>query len=117
MRQIFVITTTAVLLSGCAPAAIVYDGSRKQTASVAERILAQTHPNIDSSAAAECVIQGMTYGEIVKLGISDTTKVTAQSRDLVAEVPSPARPKRTCEYHGWLIRQLNRLNQMAAVGR
>ena len=91
MRQIFVITTTAVLLSGCAPAAIVYDGSRKQTASVAERILVQTHPNVDSSAAAECVIQGMTYGEIVKLGISDTTKITAQSRDLVAEVVQ--RPK------------------------
>jgi len=87
MRRVILTSVAgAFLLSGCAPGAIIYDGSRKGTVSVAERILAQTHPKVDSNAAAECVISGMTYGEILKLGTSDTTKVTAQSRDLVAEV-------------------------------
>ncbi len=86
MRLILLTSAAAVLLSGCAPAAIIYDGSRKGTHSVAERLLAQTHPQVDSAAAADCVIKGMTYAEIVKLGVTDTTKVTAESRDLVAEV-------------------------------
>lgn len=91
MRLLVSITAVAVLTSGCAPGAIIYDASRKGTVSVAERILAQTHPGLESNAAAECVIAGMSYGEILKLGTSDTTKVTAQSRDLVAEVVG--RPK------------------------
>ncbi|MGB5556907.1 MAG: hypothetical protein WBN04_02740 [Paracoccaceae bacterium] len=91
MRLLLTMSAAAVVLSGCAPVAIVYDASRKGSVSVAERILAQTHPDVDSGAAAECVIAGMTYGEIVKLGTSDTTKVTVKSRDLVAEMVQ--RPK------------------------
>ena len=91
MRVLILAAAAAVVLSGCAPVAIVYDASRKGSVSVAERIFAQTHPDVASDAAAECVIQAMTYGEIVKLGTSDTTVVTAKSRDLMAEVVK--RPK------------------------
>ncbi len=85
MRLLSVICTAAFLLSGCAPAAIIYDGSRKGTVSVTERVVAHTHPKLEANAAAECVIKGMTYGEVLKIGTSNTTKLSQQSYDIVSE--------------------------------
>lgn len=91
MRILFPISAAAFLLSSCAPAAIIYDGSRKGTVSVIERVVVHTHPAVEANAAAECVIQGMTYGEVLKIGTGNTTKVSQQSYDLITEVSG--RPK------------------------
>lgn len=71
---------TATTFSGCAPGVILYHGSRTNSKPMIEKVIAESHPKLESDAASECVIKAMTVGEVLKLGTSDTTVITADDK-------------------------------------
>ena len=76
----------ATLLSGCAPAAVVYGGSRANTEDALGRYIVETRPELAVRPAVECAKSGMTYAEIVKFGLKDTTRLTTASRATLGEI-------------------------------
>ena len=64
---------TALSLSGCAPAAVIYGGSRAETKGVISDFMVGAKPGVSSRAAAECVIAGMSWREVPEFGNSGLT--------------------------------------------
>lgn len=84
---IVILLLAATTLQGCgAGAFIVYDGSRKASRDVVGRIMVEKTPDLPSDAAADCVIKGMTYAEVISLGTSDTRRVLPEYTAKVEEV-------------------------------
>jgi hypothetical protein len=81
--QLILAFSAAAILSGCAPGAILYHGSRTNSKPLIQTVMAEAHPKLDSAAAAECVIKAMSVGEVLKLGTSDTTVITAGDKSTV----------------------------------
>lgn len=77
--------SAAVYLSGCG-GLIIYDGSRNQSKDVFGRAMAERNPELDSEAAATCVVKGMSVQEVVTLGVSDVRVVTAKTKAQLEEV-------------------------------
>ncbi len=74
-------------LQGCgAGAYVVYDGSRQASKPVIGQVLAEGNPGIAQDQAADCIIKGMKWTEIIALGTSDSRSPTAAYRSKVAEV-------------------------------
>jgi hypothetical protein len=77
---------SAMLLSGCAPAVLIYHETRKVSKERTIAILAETVPEADREIQAECIMKGMTYGEVLGMGNSDPVRALPQHRALIAEV-------------------------------
>ncbi len=72
------------VLSGCAAAGVVvYDGSKKANRPLVVQTMAEARPDLPGEAAADCVIGAMTIPEILKLGTSDTTRLTNAARQKI----------------------------------
>jgi hypothetical protein len=85
VRRTAMMLGTAFSVSGCG-GLIIHDGSRKQSRDVLARAMVERNPELDSKAAADCVVSGMTVEEVVRLGISDVRRVTPQIRAKLEEV-------------------------------
>ena len=72
-------------MSGCG-GLIIYDGSRNESKDVIGRTMAERNPELDSDAAAACVVSGMTIQEVVTLGVSDVRVVTKKTKAQVEEL-------------------------------
>ncbi len=87
---------SAVTLSGCAPAVLVYHETRKVAKERVTVYLDGQDPAHDHAVRAECVIKAMSYGEIVKLANDDPAYAKADDDALIAK--AAARPAvATCE--------------------
>ena len=74
-----------VSMSGCG-GLIIYDGSRNESKDVIGRTMAERNPELDSDAAAACVVSGMSIQEVVTLGVSDVRVVTNKTKMQVEEL-------------------------------
>ena len=91
MRIMVILSLTAsTLLSGCV-GVVAYGQTRESARPLIEKVMAQARPELDSAAAAKCVLKSVSIPETVALGVSDTTVVTSAARTKVQGYA--ARPK------------------------
>ena len=71
-------------LNGCA-GAILVDGSRNESRAAIASVMAEDHPQIDSTKAAVCVQKAMTMMETVRLGTADNHASVSPANRLAIE--------------------------------
>lgn len=90
IRIVITLTAATLLLSACAPAALVYAESRNVSRVAIVPLMAELAPGKEAGAAADCAIKGMTYGEVLALPNTNALKDPADLRARL--VPILARP-------------------------
>jgi len=77
---------TALLLSGCAPALLIYGEGRRSSKESIMPIMATEKPDLAPDGSSTCIIKGMTVSEVVRLPNSKTVQRPDTLRTLVQEV-------------------------------
>ncbi|GEM_PF-1905359 len=90
MKSLIAGLVAALVLSGCAPATLVYGESRKVSKGLIAPIMAAERPGAANEAATICVLKGMTVGEVLSLPNSKMAEQPEALRGFVLQVA--ARP-------------------------